>query len=201
MIIGIVGGIASGKSMVADMLAELGAVVLCADRTAHKILDQPEVRDQLVARWGRGVLASDGQVDRSAIARVVFGPDASADEEREFLESVVHPLVLTALKKKQYLLAKQGLEVFVIDAPLLMEAGWESDCDCVLFVESADADRLQHAEKRGWAPEELEQREAAQMPLATKRHRADVVIDNSGDIPALREQIEILWRDVVQPQL
>ncbi|MGI9457485.1 MAG: dephospho-CoA kinase [Aeoliella sp.] len=199
--IGLVGGVASGKSMVAEMLAEFGAVVLNADRAAHNVLTQPEVQAQLVARWGRGILLEDGVIDRQAVARIVFGDDPPASEEREFLESVVHPLARAALETKRKLLAQEGKEVFVIDAPLLLEAGWDSACDCVIFVDTPDSARLVFAQKRGWPSGELVRRENAQMPLATKRHRADLVLDNSIDIAKLRQQIEIFWQEMVLPQL
>jgi dephospho-CoA kinase len=199
--IGLVGGVASGKSTVAEMFAELGAVVLNADRAAHDVLNQSQVREALVARWGTVILGADGLVNRGAVAPLVFGDTAEAEEERRYLESVVHPLARVALETKRDQLAKLGQEVFVIDAPLLLEAGWDSTCDVIVMVDTSDERRAQHAARRGWPAEELDRREEAQMPLATKRHRADVVIDNSGPLAETRDQIQIFWREVVAPQL
>lgn len=199
--IGLVGGVASGKSTVAEMFAELGAVVLNADRTAHDVLNQPEVRDALAARWGSGVLDGDGAIDRASVARLVFGDSAEAEEQRQYLESVVHPLARSAIESKREKLAKAGQEVFVIDAPLLLEASWDSACDLVVMVDTPDEKRAQNAARRGWPAGELDRREEAQMPLATKRHRADVILDNSGALVEMREQIQIFWREVVGPQL
>ncbi|WP_425398822.1 dephospho-CoA kinase [Aeoliella sp.] len=199
--IGLVGGVASGKSTVAAMFAELGAVVISADRMAHDVLAQPDVVDQLVARWGDSILAADGSVNRSAIARLVFGDAPEAEEERHYLESVVHPLTRLAVEGKRERLAAQGQEVFVIDAPLLLEAGWDATCNTILMVDTPDEHRAANAVRRGWTTEEIDRREEAQLPLEIKRHRSDVVIDNSGDLNETREQVRIFWREVVVPQL
>src|SRR3954453_3994323 len=93
-IIGLVGGVASGKSLVAQMLVELGAVHLDADRTGHAILaEDADVRRALINHWGDSILDSNGQMDRSAVARKVFGPSAAAAEERKFLEDLLHPRI------------------------------------------------------------------------------------------------------------
>jgi len=199
--IGLIGGVACGKSTVAEMLAEHGAVVLNADRTAHNVLTEPEVIEALVARWGRGILTTDGSINRPAVAEHVFGDDPAAAEERAFLESVVHPLARAAIEKKRDFLVKQGQQVFVIDAPLLLEAGWDGTCDCVVMVNTPDARRQEFGARRGWPAGEVDRREEAQLPIATKRHRADVVIDNSVSLSEVRNQIGIFWREVVAPQL
>lgn len=199
--IGLIGGVASGKSTVAEMFAELGAEVLSADRTAHSVLNQPEVRDDLIARWGEGILGPDGTIRRAAVAEMVFGDTTEAEEERRYLESVVHPRARTVIEREREKLAKAGQEVFVIDAPLLLEAGWESACDVVVMVDTPDDQRARNAARRGWPVGELDRREEAQLPVATKRHRADVVLDNSGALQETREQVEIFWREVVVPHL
>lgn len=199
--IGVVGGVASGKSAAAEMLAELGAAVLSADRTAHDVLNQPEVREALVARWGAGILGADGLIDRSAVAPLVFGDTAESEEERRYLESVVHPLARAAVESKRERLVKAGQQVFVIDAPLLLEANWDTACDIIVMVDTPEERRARNAARRGWPVDELRRREEAQMPLSTKRHRADVVIDNRGTLQEMREQIDIFWRQVVVPQL
>lgn len=199
--IGLVGGVASGKSTVAEMLAELGAEVLNADRTAHEVLNQPAVRDALAARWGSSVLDSTGAIDRAAVAKLVFGGSTAAEEERQYLESVVHPLTRSAIEKRREKLAKAGQQVFVIDAPLLLEAGWETACDLVVMVDTPDCRRNQNATRRGWPGGELQRREQAQLPLATKRHRADLLLDNSGTLAETRAQVQIFWREMVAPKL
>jgi len=199
--IGLVGGVASGKSTVAEMLSELGAVVLDADRTAHDVLNEPQVQTALVDRWGPGIVGPDGLVDRSAVARLVFGDDAESAEERRYLESVVHPLTRARVEERRDFLARQGQQVFVIDAPLLLEAGWDTACDCLVLVDTPDARRQEFARRRGCNAEALASREQAQLPLATKRHRADVVLDNSGTLDEVRQQVLTFWREVVVPHL
>ncbi|QDU56404.1 dephospho-CoA kinase [Aeoliella mucimassa] len=199
--IGLIGGIASGKSTVAEMLADCGAVVLNADKVAHEVLNSPEVRTLLVNRWGPGILYPDESINRSAIARQVFGKSTQAVEERKYLESVVHPRTRLLLEEHRDQLAIQGHNVFIIDAPLLLEAGWDTECDMVLMVKASDERRIENAARRGWSVDELNRREDAQLPLATKRHRADVAIENSGTLAETREQVAIFWNEVVVPQL
>ncbi len=199
--IGIVGGVASGKSTVAEMFAELGAVVFHADLIAHDVLNREEVRDALVARWGPAILHADGSINRAEIAKIVFGDTADADDERTYLESVVHPMALRTIDDMRERSARSGQQVFVIDAPLLLEANWDSDCDMVVMVETPDEQRAANAARRGWPADEISRREETQMPISTKRHRADVVFDNSGSLAETRNQVDVFWRDVVVPQL
>ncbi|TWT93371.1 Dephospho-CoA kinase [Botrimarina colliarenosi] len=197
-ILGLTGGIASGKSFVAALLAERGAVVLDADRHAHAVLAEPAVRDALVDRWGAGVLAEDGSLRRGEIARRVFGDDAAATAERRFLENLVHPRVRQRLRAELDRIAGggaagQGVAVAVLDIPLLIEAGWADECDAVLFVDTPLAVRQQRAATRGWSADELARREASQTPIDAKRAAADVVVPGA-DEAAAREVVDRVWR-------
>lgn len=197
--IGLVGGVASGKSLVADLLAEKGAVVLSADKTAHEVLRLPEVVTELVDRWGSDILDAEGNVKRSAIANKVFGPGKTTAEERAFLEAVVHPRTRQALEQQRGELAATGSEVFVIDAPLLIEAGWDSACDHVVFVDTPAERRREFAAARGWDAEEIHRREDAQMPIEEKQRHADHVVSNTGSKSDLRQHVEVLWNTLVLP--
>ena len=199
--IGLIGGIASGKSTVAEMLADEGAAVLNADQVAHDVLNQDEVRDTLVAEWGKSILSNDGSINRAAVANLVFADTIDGEENRKFLESVIHPLTRRQLEQQRDQLVKQGKTVFVVDAPLLLEAGWDTTCDVVIMVQASDERRHENVARRGWSVDELERREQAQLPLATKLQRSDVVIDNSGTLAQTREQIEAFWQEFVQPRI
>jgi len=193
-IIGLLGGIASGKSTVARLLADQGAVVLDADHAAGEALATEGVKQAIVERWGSAVLDSSGQLDRRVIARHVFGSSQQAAAERKFLEGLIHPLVRQTLKAELNRLEQAATAVVVLDIPLLIEAGWADDCDHLFFVDSPEADRLARAQQRGWDAEELHWREAAQLPISEKRRRASVVIDNSGSTDVLRQQVADHWR-------
>ena len=197
--IGLVGGVASGKSLVAKLFEELGAGLLDADRAGHDVLaSDPEVRQAVVDRWGPSVLAADGNVDRRAVAACVFAAsDDSASQqaaaEREFLESLLHPRIRRLLAEKTAQFAAQGCPAVVLDAPLLLEAGWGPQCDFVVMVEADRAVRLARAEGRGWSTAEFARREAAQWRVAKKRSAAHATLVNNGDVVALRTAVGELW--------
>ena len=198
IVIGLTGGIASGKSYVASLLAEHGATVLDADRYARAALDEPAVREALVARWGESVLTARGAVDRAAIAERVFGDSPGATEERRFLEGLVHPRVREALRSELEAARQRGATAAVLDIPLLLEAGWRDECDLILFVDTPDEVRLHRAAGRGWDAAELRQREAAQAPLAEKRRLADRVLPGD-DAAATAAAVAAFWREAIEP--
>jgi dephospho-CoA kinase len=196
--IGLVGGVASGKSRVARMLVDLGAGLLDADRAGHKVLaEDAEVRAAIVERWGDGVLAADGSVDRSAVAKRVFGSNASATEERRFLESVLHPRIRADLMREARNFETLGCPAVVLDAPLLLEANWGAMCDVILMVDASRETRLARARQRGWSEAEFDKREAAQWPIVKKRSAAHVVIDNDGTEEELRTAVKRFWEEHV----
>ncbi len=177
-VIGLAGGIGAGKSAVARVMAELGCVVSDSDALARAALERDDVRAQLVSWWGEGVISTDGKVDRGAVSRIVFGDD----EQRLRLEALVHPLVRVSRGEAIARARDAGARAFVIDAPLLFEAGLDAECDVVVFVDAPREVRLARVrEHRGWDEAELDRREAAQLAVEEKRRRADVVVLNDGD--------------------
>ncbi len=188
-VIGLLGGIAAGKTLVAQQLARLGAGVLDADRAGHAVLEQPEVVQAIARRWGTEVLDSRGRVDRKRLAQRVF----ENKEELEHLEAITHPRIARLLRRQAEQLVQQGAVALVLDAPLLLRAGWDRWCDALVFVDAPESQRLQRALARGWTAEQFRRREAAQEPLYEKRRRAHVVIDNSRSPEQTRKQVEQLW--------
>lgn len=195
-IIGLTGGIASGKSHVAQLFGEHGAVVLDADRHAHAALSDAEVLQQLSARFGAGILNDDGSLKRNVVAQRVFGDDATAKSDREFLEGLIHPRVRKRLHAELDAARANGAAAAVLDIPLLHEAGWADECDLVMFIDTPDRIRASRAAQRGWSPEELASREAAQLPISEKRARADHTIpgDDSADVGA---SVARIWDELV----
>ena len=176
-VIGLVGGIGSGKSLVARQMAQLGCGVIDADELARQVLDEPATVEQLVSWWGPAVLGPDGRIDRKAVGRIVF--DAPAELAR--LEGLVHPQVHArrrALRRRFE--ADRRIAAIVEDCPLLLEKGLDADCDVVIFVASDRDRRLERlARARGWTEADLQRREKNQLPLDIKARRADYVVDNS----------------------
>jgi dephospho-CoA kinase len=196
-VLGIVGGIASGKSLVSAYLARLGAETIDADKLGHEVLHMPEVIAAARLRWGDEVLTSDGQLDRKAIARRVFGEGASARAERRFLEELTHPRIGTLVREQISEIATRGdTDVVVLDAALMLETGWDEYCDRILYVDAPDEVRRVRAQARGWSLKDLAAREAAQFPLSQKRARADIVIDNSGPPEKTYKQLDMAWHSL-----
>jgi len=198
-ILGLTGGIASGKSAVAAELAALGAVVLDADQAAHEAINLPTVQQTLVDRWGENVLRPDGEIDRATVAQRVFSEDQTDRSELQFLEETLHPRIREQFEAELAKLTADGTAVAVIDAPLLLEAGWGNLCDGLIFVDSPRADRLRRASLRNWTEQEFAKREACQMPIAEKRQRSTHTLANSGTLESLRDQVRDLWTSLEAP--
>jgi dephospho-CoA kinase len=198
VVVGLVGGVASGKTEVAGMLAEHGAEVIDADAEAHKALAEPEVAGEIRAVWGEEVFGPDGQVDRRALGRLVF-EDA---ESLARLEGIVHPRVEEAIVRRIDAAGRLGgPRMVVIDAPLLLEAGLDRLCDHLIYVEADDERRRELARTtRGWNVRELELRERRQIPLRKKKTRADTTIDNRGTLEETRAQVENLLSRLLPPE-
>jgi dephospho-CoA kinase len=192
LLIGLVGGIASGKSFVAELMRALGGVVLDADLAGHEVLRDKEVIDALHQRWGDGIIALDGSLSRSVIAKIVFS--AGNQEEKRFLESVTHPRIAARLQEQIARHHAAGSRVLILDAALLFEAGWDKQCDLVVFVSAPREVRLVRARLRGWSERDFLAREATQLPLDEKRARSGHVIDNSGPAEQTRQQVGEWWR-------
>ena len=195
-IIGLLGGIASGKSLVAGLLARRGAAVLDADRAGHEALRLPAVEAAVRNRWGDAVFGPDGRVDRARLARIVFDPTPKGARDRRFLEQWTHPEIQRLVRQRLEALPADT-PLTVLDAALILEAGWGKLCEKLVFVDASRGVRLARARARGWTDEEFAARESAQESLEFKRTRADVIIDNSGPPEDTELQVERLWRSLV----
>jgi dephospho-CoA kinase len=192
-VIGVIGGIGSGKSRVAAILAERGGRVVSGDEAGHQALKQATVKDRIAKRWGQAVFDEHGEVNRRRLGEIVF---ANAGERRA-LEDIVFPFIEARLRQQIAAVRTDAAAKFVVlDAAVMLEAGWDKECDVILFVHTPAEERLRRLqEQRGWTEKELRARENAQMPLAEKRARADAVVDNSGTPETLSGRIdEVLWR-------
>jgi dephospho-CoA kinase len=192
--IGVIGGIASGKSLVSRMLGELGAQALDADRVGHAVLaENDEVKRALLERWGPGVLSPDGSINRQAVAQRVFAPGDAGRSELDFLEGLMHPRISERLQAERDRLLREGNGPVVIEPSMLLESDRKLAFDVLVFVDAPRQLRLSRAIQRGWTAEQFAAREAAQWPVEEKRRRADVVIPNEGSEVELRRAVQAFW--------
>ena len=187
---GVLGGIASGKSEVARLLAGPAGLIVSADALAQEALDSPEVQELLIAELGPEAVGEDGRSDRRWIADRVF----HSPEDRARLEGWIHPRVRERISAELARARSRGVERVVLDVPLLLENdaqhGYVAECDLLVFVEVSQAERERRARtRRGWDPGELARREAAQLPLDQKRQRADIVVPNEGTLEELEAAV------------
>lgn len=187
-VIGVLGGVASGKSAVARVLAGEGGVVIDADQIAREVLESPELASELRLAFGPAVFRPDGRPDRDRLAELVF----RSPEKRAMLEGFTHPRIRDRIRAQLDAARSRGVPRIVLDVPLLLENetqhGLAAECRTLVFVH-ADA-RVRDAravESRGWQSGEVSRREATQMPLEKKRARADHVIVNEGSLAELEE--------------
>jgi dephospho-CoA kinase len=182
------------------MLVELGAGVLDADRTGHDVInDEPDVREALRKRWGDSVFDTEGRVSRPAIARRVFGDGTKSDTELQWLQDLLHPRIGRRLQQIGQKMDADGIPAIVLDAPLLLEAGWKPFCDLILMVDVPREIRWARAKDRGWSEAEFDAREAAQVSIDEKRRLADCIIENSGSEAELRSAVHDFWTRQVVP--
>jgi dephospho-CoA kinase len=197
LVIGILGGVASGKSLVSGELARLGAGVLDADRAGHEVLRMPAIAAAARRRWGEEIFAADGQIDRKRLAGIVFSPPPEGSRQRKYLEELTHPEIGRLLGQQARRMSESGTVAAILDAPLLLEAGWDKFCGRLIYVDAPRELRLQRALARGWSEKEFAVRESVQEDLESKRGRADAVVDNSGSPEQTRDQVQRLWQSLV----
>src|SRR5262245_2891466 len=178
-VLGLIGGIGAGKSTVADALVRHGARIVAADPLGHEALEQPDILARVVDIWGdRGVLTPEGKVDRKKFGRIVF----PSPVERSRLEHLVHPYIEKRICEEiDKAVADPAVKFVVLDAAIMLEAGWDGTCDKLIYVDAPRSVRLERVQRqRKWTDHDLANREAVQMPPEKKKERADVVIDNGG---------------------
>jgi dephospho-CoA kinase len=210
IIVGLIGGIACGKSTVARMFRRLGAVVIDADRIARGVLQRSDVKAALRAKFADKVVGRNGTVSRRMLAAAVF----KNTRVLKSLNRVVHPHVLREMASglKRYEAAGQVSPrrdkpasktkrkmppIVILDAPLLLETGLDKLCSHLVFVEAPLSLRRSRAVKaRAWSPAELTRREAFQTDLKKKRAIADFVVNNAGSLSSTRDQVKMFFASV-----
>ncbi|HEY6538811.1 MAG TPA: dephospho-CoA kinase [Candidatus Dormibacteraeota bacterium] len=196
-VIGLTGGIGSGKSTVAQLLAERGAWIVDADQLARAVVGQGSpALAEIAEAFGPGIIESDGSLDRAQLAQLVF----AEDEARERLNRIVHPRVLELSREEIRQAEGAGAGLIAYDVPLLYETGREDEFDGVLVVwADPQTQLLRICRRTGLSEAEAKQRIAAQMPLSRKRELATWVIDNEGSPEQTRAQVQALWDAELAP--
>lgn len=197
LIVGLTGGLATGKSTVAKYFENLGAKVLDADAVVRELyVPGGDVWKKLVKAFGRGILMPDRSVDRKKLAAIVFSNRATLNR----LNRIVHPSVLKRIQEEiKDFSASQDWGILVLNVPLLYESGLQKVCDKTVVVTARQRTQLDRLFLRdGMAREEASKRIAAQLPLADKAKRADFVIDNDGGLENTREQVLAIWSELAR---
>ena len=189
-IIGIVGGIGSGKSEVAKIFEKSGAVVLNADKIGHEILFLDSVKEIARKRWGETIFDSNSEIDRRKLAAIVFEQTEKGAEELHFLTEMTHPLIAKELRRQMAAAEQNGENLIILDAPLLFEANWNHLVSNVIFVDVPESIRWERVKSRGWTWEEFRSREATQWPVEQKNIAADIIISNAGSYEELVASVQ-----------
>jgi len=199
IVIGLTGGIGTGKSEVARILQGLGAVLISADRVGHEAYrPHSEIWQEVVEAFGGEILQPDGEIDRRKLGSIVF----SDPQQLVKLNQIMHPRMARMVAQQIEGLRQEGVPVVVVEAALLFEAGWDSLVDEVWATDSAVevvVDRLQT--RNGLSEEEIRKRINSQMPAKERLAKSDVVIDNSGDVANLERTVQSLWNNRVKEKV
>jgi len=193
-VIGIVGGVGSGKTTAARAFAEHGGFVIDCDAVGHELLDDDIVQNELRERWGESIFAPDGSVNRSALGKIVF----SSKKYLDALNTILHPRI--AARIAELVITAQAdpkITIITIDAAVLFEAGWDKFCTHTIFVKAPLSQRIKRvAQTRGWSEQTLLQRESSQNSLDSKAARCSHAVDNCSTESHLKEQVIQLIKQV-----
>ena len=192
-VIGLTGGIGSGKSTVSQYLAELGAVIIDADKVGHEALTRSDVKQEIAASFGREVFGPDGEIDRKKLGPVVFSnPDALAK-----LNGIMHKRMRLMMEDKLAKLRREGVSIVVLEAAVLLEtdADWDKIVDEIWVAVSPEATVIKRMkDQRGMSEEQTRARINSQMSNEEKNKRASAVINNDGSLDEMKREVKKLWQ-------
>jgi dephospho-CoA kinase len=194
LVVGLTGGICSGKSTVAAMFERLGAIVIDADRVAHELQVPGQLLFQaIVAAFGQQIVGEDGRIDRRRLGAIVF----SDPKARARLEEILHPTIVEECERRIQQAGASGAAVCLLDAALLIESGRHARFDGMILVEASEAVQLERLMARmGLSREEAMQRIRSQVPLEEKRRHAKFVIENGGSLEETERQVGAVWKQL-----
>jgi dephospho-CoA kinase len=181
-VVGILGGIGSGKSSVVQSITGLNLLIVDADRIGHELLLNSDIKTQIRTAFSAAVFDDTGAVDRSKLAKIVFGTSAEQNEARRQLDQILHPAIRREIQT-QIRTVSTDVDAVILDAALLLETGWDAECHWLILVDTPEEIREHRVVlNRNWSPEEFARREATQWTIEAKRSRADYIVDNSGSM-------------------
>lgn len=188
VIIGITGGLAAGKTTVADMFLRKGAELIDADMISHELLKEDSgIKEEIIKRFGKDII-KDGKVDRRSLGKKVFLNKSKLDE----LSRIIHPAIINSIKRKAEKETKA--EIVIIDAPLLIEAGMQDYVDIVVVVAAKKETQIKRAVGKGVSEEEARSIIDKQVPLSEKKSVADYIIDSESDLDIVKKGVEEIWQ-------
>jgi len=191
LVIGLTGGIGTGKSTVSDTLAKLGAVIINADQVGHQAFEpHTEVWRDVVLTFGKDIVRQNDEIDRRKLGEIVFNDPSALSR----LNKIMHPRMYRMMRDKIEELRKQGVEVVVLEAAILIEAKWTSLVDTVWVTTAPEATVIQRLSNRdGLAEEQILARMQSQMPSEERAKYADVVINTDCTLEEVKEKVKELW--------
>ena len=199
LVIGLTGGIGTGKTEVSRLLEEMGATVLNADQVGHEAYTpNSEAWNEVVKAFGKSILQDNGEIDRRKLGGIVFADPG----QLAVLNGIMHPRMAAIVREKLQGLNQRGVEVAVVEAAVLFEAGWDSLVDEVWTTESPEdlvVARLH--ERNGFSPEEIRKRMASQMSSSERSNRATEVVNNSGELADLENTVRAIWKRRVEGRI
>lgn len=194
-IIGVIGGIASGKSTFGKLLQNYGVKVINADGLVYEALQDPHVKYQIIKLWGRSLLVSE-QIDRKKLASIVFPKDVYNRDNLEKLENILHPIVRRGIKNRLEELNKNK-ETVLLDVPLLIEGRLYKVCDVLVFIDSPlEIRKVRACKNRNWTEDEVLLREQYQKDIESKKSMAHFVVKNKSGLEAFSNQVSDLWKKI-----
>lgn len=193
--IGITGSIGTGKSTVAQIIRQLGYMVLDADVIAkNQLAKNSQGYQQVLATFGDEILATDKEIDKNKLAKIVFNNKV----ELQKLENIIHPLVQKEIQKIKLEQSAKGAKALFYDVPLLFEKQMQNQFDEVILIAAEEKNQIQRIKTRNnWSNEEIAKRLSSQMKLEEKRKLSRYVIENDGDLISLQKQIELLLSKII----
>ncbi|MDR2754677.1 MAG: dephospho-CoA kinase [Planctomycetaceae bacterium] len=196
LILGLIGGIGSGKSTVAEMFCRLGAERIDADQIGHEVLQYHDVQTAARNHWGDRIFDANGKLNRKMLAQIVFEPSEAGHLELSFLNFLVHPHITQKIEDQIRHFSESQCHYLILDAPLLLEQHWEQRVNSLVFVDAPRSIRLARIQKRGWTQTELDAREQTQLSIEKKRHAADWIINNSGNLDETLDHVKKIWQNL-----
>ena len=199
-LIGITGGIACGKTEVAEVFRKKGAIVLSGDRIGKEVVEKEgTVLKQLVRAFGQDILDENGTLDRRKLGRIAF----TSKESRDKLNRIIHPHLLKELRRRTQNIQEENPQaVVVIDAALIVEWGLEKELDHLIFVESKEENKIKRLQKeKGYSKKEALDRIKSQLPEKVKKKKADVVIRNDEGLAELKDKASKVWEEITSGQV